>query len=93
MSQSARGGWFRFSATGGLFHTDAASKHHVGAETRDANDQLRTEGVSVFLLPSVTHILCPTNAVDRDEVTAIVENFISSDAAKAVKSLDPAWRA
>ncbi|MCX6144550.1 MAG: hypothetical protein NTZ35_15180 [Ignavibacteriales bacterium] len=93
MSQSARGGWFQFSATGGLFHTDAASKQHVGAGTRDANEELHTEGVSVVILPSATQIPYPSNTADRDEVTGMVKDFISSDAAKTVRSLDPAWRA
>jgi len=59
----------------------------------DANEDVRTEGVGVFTLPSVTHILYPSHAADRDEVTEMARDFISSDAVEIVKSLDPAWRA
>jgi hypothetical protein len=43
-------------------------------------------------IPSVTPFLYTSNAADRDNLTGLID-FISSDVAKTVKSLHPAWRA
>jgi hypothetical protein len=96
--QRAIGGWLRFSPTGTLFQRDAATKQHGGAGTHDANEGSRCEGVSVvdspavMILPSVAHTLYPSDAADRDEVAKGAYGFMLSDAAKAIESVEPAWR-
>ena len=92
MRQGAIDSWVQFSRTGSLFQKDAASRHRAGAGTCDANNKSQIEVVSVVILRSVAHILCPSDAAGRTEVAERVYGFDSSDAAKTTSSVDPAWR-
>ncbi len=90
--QSAISVWFGFSTTGSLLQEGAASEHHVGDGTYAVNKASRIEGVSVAIFPSVAHLLYPFDASETDEIGGRMNALVSSDAAKAMRSVDPAWR-
>ena len=90
--QSAIGVGFGLFTTGSLLQEGAASEHRVGGGTHDVNKGSRVHGVSVVIFPSVAHPLYPFDASETDEIVGRMNALVSSDAATAKRSVDPAWR-